>query len=161
MSTTPIPTRYLYLFEQERSKIFSYLSTLKALVHSECTQGTRVLKILEPSSYLGTWTLKHVNHSGPRRAIRYSGTWALEALDLENPSGEDHFNILCTAQKMKIPIKDFFSKCDQICSFLRIWSHLLRKSLMEKFIFCTVMKVYFQTGLTLSINIYLYSFLCY
>ena len=39
---------------------------------------------------------------------------------------------------MKFPIKDFLSKCDQICSFLRIWSHLLKKSLMEKFIFCAV-----------------------
>ena len=34
-----------------------------------------------------------------------------------------------TAQKMKLSIKDFFSKCDQILSFLRIWSHLLKKSL--------------------------------
>ena len=32
-------------------------------------------------------------------------------------------------------MKDFFSKCDQIRSFLRIWSHLLKKSLMENFIF--------------------------
>ena len=39
------------------------------------------------------------------------------------------------ATKMKFSIKDFFSKCDQICSFLRIWSHLLKKSLMENFIF--------------------------
>ena len=36
-------------------------------------------------------------------------------------------------QKMQFSIKDFFSKCDQICSFLRIWSHLLKKSLMENF----------------------------
>ena len=36
-----------------------------------------------------------------------------------------------TAQKMKFSIKDFFSKCDQIRSFLWIWSHLLKKSLME------------------------------
>ena len=43
-----------------------------------------------------------------------------------------------TAQKMNLSIKDFFSKCDQIRSFLRIWSHLLKKSLMEKFIFCAV-----------------------
>ena len=28
----------------------------------------------------------------------------------------------CTAPKMKLSIKDFFSKCDQICSFLQIWS---------------------------------------
>ena len=40
-----------------------------------------------------------------------------------------------TAQKIEFFIKDFFSKCDQICFFLRIWSHLLKKSLMEKFTF--------------------------
>ena len=34
----------------------------------------------------------------------------------------------------------FFHKCDQISSFLRIWSHLLKKSLMKNFIFCTVLK---------------------
>ena len=43
-----------------------------------------------------------------------------------------------TAQKMKFSIKDFFSKCDQILSFLRMWSHLLKKSLMESFNFCAV-----------------------
>ena len=42
------------------------------------------------------------------------------------------------AQKMKFFIKDFFSKYDQIYSFLRIWSHLLKKFLMENFIFCAV-----------------------
>ena len=41
-----------------------------------------------------------------------------------------------TAQKMKFSIKDFFSKCDQIRSFLRIWSHLLKKPLVENLIFC-------------------------
>ena len=39
---------------------------------------------------------------------------------------------------MKFSIKEFFSKCDQIRSFLRIWSHLLKKSLMENFFFCAV-----------------------
>ena len=43
-----------------------------------------------------------------------------------------------TAQKMKFSIKSFFSKFDQICCFLRIWSHLLKKSLMKNFIFCAV-----------------------
>ena len=42
------------------------------------------------------------------------------------------------AQKMKLSIKDSFSKCDQIRRKLRIWSHLLKKSLMENFIFCAV-----------------------
>ena len=45
-------------------------------------------------------------------------------------------NRASTAQKMKFLIKDFFSKCYQIRIFLRIWSHLLKKSLMENFIFC-------------------------
>ena len=40
------------------------------------------------------------------------------------------------AQKMKLSIKDFFSKCDQMRNFLRIWSHLLKKSLIEILIFC-------------------------
>ena len=46
--------------------------------------------------------------------------------------------IKSTAQKMKFSMKDLFSKCDQIRRKLRIWSHLLKKSLMEKFIFCAV-----------------------
>ena len=43
-----------------------------------------------------------------------------------------------TAQKMKFSIKNLFSKCDQIRSFLRIWQHLLKKSVMENFMFCEV-----------------------
>ena len=42
-----------------------------------------------------------------------------------------------TAQT-KFSIKNFFSKCNQIRRKLRIWSHLLKKCLMEKFIFCAV-----------------------
>ena len=45
------------------------------------------------------------------------------------PSCKQSF-VTYTAQKMKFFIKDFFSECDQIRSFLRIWSHLLKKSLM-------------------------------
>ena len=41
-------------------------------------------------------------------------------------------------QKMKFSIKDFFSKWDQIHRKLQIWSHLLKKSLIENFIFCAV-----------------------
>ena len=40
-----------------------------------------------------------------------------------------------TAQKMKFFIKDFFGKCGQIRRKLLIWSHLLKKSLIENFIF--------------------------
>ena len=43
-----------------------------------------------------------------------------------------------TAQKMKFFIKDFFGKCDQIHSLLRIWTYLLKKSIMKNFILCAV-----------------------
>ena len=42
---------------------------------------------------------------------------------------------------MKFSVKDFFSKCDQIRGKLRIWSHLLKKSLEGNFIFCAVFPV--------------------
>ena len=46
-------------------------------------------------------------------------------------------------------IKDFFSKCDHIRRKLRIWSYLLKKSLMENFIFFVkitcLMEMYIQT----------------
>ena len=40
---------------------------------------------------------------------------------------------------MKFSNRDFFSKYEQINSFLRIWSYLLKKSLLGNFIFCTVL----------------------
>ena len=53
--------------------------------------------------------------------------------------------------KMKFAIKDFFSKCD--CEFVRIWSRLLKKSLIENFIFYAVMVYLVKDGhLNLCIN---------
>ena len=43
----------------------------------------------------------------------------------------------CT--KKKFSINDFFSKCDQIRRKPWIWSHLLKKTLMENFMFCAVL----------------------
>ena len=43
-----------------------------------------------------------------------------------------------TAQKIKFSFTDLFSKCDQIRRKLQIWSHLLKKYVMENFIFCVV-----------------------
>ena len=48
------------------------------------------------------------------------------------------FFFIHTTQKRTSSIKDFFNKCDQIRRKLRIWSHLLKKSLMKNFIFCAV-----------------------
>ena len=47
-----------------------------------------------------------------------------------------------TAQKKKFSIKDFFSKYKQIHRKVRIWSHVLKKPLMENFIFCAVRGVF-------------------
>ena len=49
-----------------------------------------------------------------------------------------------TAQIMKFSVKDFFSKCNQTRRKLRIWSHLLKKSLTENFIFRAVLITLFQ-----------------
>ena len=57
------------------------------------------------------------------------------------PAGEElFFNAVSefTAQIKKFSVKDFFSKCDQIRRKLRIWLHLLKKTLMENFIFYAV-----------------------
>ena len=55
--------------------------------------------------------------------------------DIQKGTGE----VTITAQKMISSIKDFSSKCDQIRSFLRIWSHLLKKALMETSLFVQCM----------------------
>ena len=52
----------------------------------------------------------------------------------------------------EFPIKNFFSKCDQIRSFLWIWSHVLKKSLMENVIFCAILPFFLS---------YLEDLLCY
>ena len=59
-----------------------------------------------------------------------------------------------TVQKIKFSIKNFSSICDQIRRKLRIWSHLLKKSWMENFIFCAVWVKYLNTFI-------IYSFLRY
>ena len=42
---------------------------------------------------------------------------------------------ISTAQKLTFSIKDFLSNCDQMSSFVRIFSHLMKKFLMENIIF--------------------------
>ena len=43
-----------------------------------------------------------------------------------------------TLEMNKFSFKDFFSNCEKILRKLRIWSHLLKKSLKENFIFRAV-----------------------
>ena len=62
----------------------------------------------------------------------------------------------CTAQKINFFISDFFSLCDQVLSFLQIWSHLLKKSLMKSFIFCGVKQhPFFVDNLLTSLSVFL------
>ena len=53
------------------------------------------------------------------------------------------WHLFFTAHKMKFSIKNFFGKCDQTHSFLRIWPRLLKKSLTENFIFGAVFALAF------------------
>ena len=55
---------------------------------------------------------------------------------------------LALHKKMKFPIKNISSICDQICSFLWVWSHPLKKFLIENYIlgpifmyFCNLFKI--------------------
>ena len=56
----------------------------------------------------------------------------------------------------KFSIKDFFSKCDQIHSFLRIGSHLLKKFLMEHFIFLCSVWSYEIPSVRLSVKVHFF-----
>ena len=61
-----------------------------------------------------------------------------------------------TTQNMKFSIEDFLSKCDQIRRKLRIWSYLLKKSLMANFIFCAV----YEKQKILRRNTHPYTIIC-
>ena len=52
------------------------------------------------------------------------------------------FKERCTRNEVFLHLKDFLSTCDQIRRKLGIWSFLLKKSLMENFIFCTVEQIH-------------------
>ena len=56
------------------------------------------------------------------------------------PSKKYNTCIMITAQKMKLSINEAFpfNEAFHFRRKLQIWSHLLKKSLMENFIFCEV-----------------------
>ena len=60
-------------------------------------------------------------------------------------------------KEMRFSIKDFFSKCHQVRRKLRIWSHLLKKSLMENFIFCAVNAVRLESYKSIKISKHLFN----
>ena len=62
---------------------------------------------------------------------------------------------------MKFSINDFFSKCNQVHSYLHIRSHLLKKSLIETFIFQCRIKWYWGSKFWLLIIQRFAIFLCF
>ena len=59
---------------------------------------------------------------------------------------------------MKFTIKEFFNKCDQIYSFLQIWSHLRQKPLIQSFISVQCdfeLVVHVNQEFTVSLNMFL------
>ena len=76
-----------------------------------------------------------------------------------NTRTKRYYGHITLHKNMKFYIKDFLSKCDQIRSFLRIWSYLLKKSLMENFMFCAVLNLKFAlvglVGLTFVAGLFL------
>ena len=86
----------------------------------------------------------HVNFLETRiqRILCYSGNFLKEpqvsAVDRFDCQSINNLQIDILHKKMKFSIKCFFSKCDRIRIFLRIWSHLLKTSFKENFIFCAV-----------------------
>ena len=94
-------------------------------MHLEFPEGMKIKVLINYKRHWSTINIK----------LTYSFSWCI-INSLLVFLAKNHFFLL--ARKMKFSIKDFFSKCDQIRSFLRIWSHLLKKSLMENFILCAM-----------------------
>ena len=98
---------------------------------------------------------KHVNHKEKKLIYQLFEIYKIKVLPLQNKETLAEEVMLlssvslrqrpifssCTndethmQKRKKFSITDFFSKCDQIRSYLRIWSHLLKRSVMENFIF--------------------------
>ena len=88
--------------------------------HSPIMKCTEIMKKLHPKNKLmDSKTNKQRYH----------------CVNLIQKEKKDNSRNLNTAQKMNFSIKDFFSKQDQIRSFLRLWSNLLKKFFMENFTF--------------------------
>ena len=87
-------------------------------------------------------------HSNP------SFLWVIQIIRTVEEVKETRFNFntsIATREshctKKKFWTKDFFSKCDQIRRILRIWSRLLKKSLMENLILVQVSwKLFYVRG---------------
>ena len=101
---------------------------------NECPILSHFYQPIQSYSHLEFWSAKFGSAFYQLFRLLYRG-------NCKRPETEILATIIThgTAQKMKFSIKDFFRKCGQIRSFLRNFSHFLKKSLMENFIFCVVL----------------------
>ena len=88
------------------------------------------------------WGTLHRNWSFP---IRISSDLILNGKILNSTFARNK-QYINTTQKNEV--FHFSTKCDQIRRKLRIWSHLLKKSLMENFIFYTVQTIRFRLNMS-------------
>ena len=102
------------------SMILPFISLIQFCVHLTWFNSPRIRFC---------WKAWH-NHS--TKTKNQSSSFRISSINVNKAAGN-------TVQKNEVSVKDFFSKCDQIRRKLRIWSHLLKKSLMENFIFCAVL----------------------
>ena len=103
-----------------------YSSTLR---HSHIPADTYLLKFNNRNARTRCKICSKLTKKSPER-------WYCSGVFIANFEHISHVVLASlTAKKIKFSIKDFFSKCDQI---RRIWSNLLKKSLMENFIFCAM-----------------------
>ena len=95
-------------------------------------------------SFTKSLTLRRLIESKLSILMKKNSQWYKKQLDLI-PSIKyislhcKKYSTHCKKYCKKFSTNDFFSKCDQICSFLRIWSYLLKKSLIANVIFCAVL----------------------
>ena len=81
--------------------------------------------------------------------------WVLIAVSFSNSNRPTALRTQETLHKKLSFNKDFFDKCDQFPSSLWIWSHLLKKSIMENLIFCAVKlskRLTIQSNITVCIK---------
>ena len=112
------------------------------LVHNDtehcCTLWWNALTIEKPMTDT-IWRLSIGNFFQRAGTLTYCITYRECAYRLVPKFVWKYLLVEWTAQKMKFSTKAFFSECEQIHRKLQICSHLLKKSLMENFIFRAVM----------------------
>ena len=108
-------------------------------VISEETYIYKVLQIRPKfAKCLATCYMEKLQYAITDSLIFVVGGWGVEVNWNHWKRNKKNWPLAIHCSKMKFPIQDLSSKCDQILKKLWIWSHLLKTFLMKKFIFCAV-----------------------